>query len=558
MLGRLVALGLGALLCLVLLEVLLSLGYRGFVAWQMQRNQVDLTAGADEVRILALGESTTAVAGDEKGTMLVPRTSWPAQLQDVLAQRQSAVDFRVLNNGIMGGTSSEILDLLDITLPVLKPQVIIVMMGIKDTPDERMPGLTGLPPAVAHLKTVQLACWLLESWRLRQQAAITDIDSIDDLPEADRDKMGAVGNLAKEIRLAGDQDAIDQVRVVIYLWYVGRLEQAEVLARKLVDDRDVGWSVLAQLVHSAGRRDEGKQILRDAMARHPDEGMYPAVLAELLVRDQRYDEAQAVLDATLATPQAGGSAEAARSYALAVQADLLLTRGRPDAAADAARQMLGDTPLRLQRVVPSLKMLRAAALGRAAIATEQWEEAEEQLLAALEADPRLHVNMWLLSQVYRQTGQTAKEEEIRRQLLKTTGRMAEYMELARLFRLTGHPERVPEVLAEAVEQIPSLKQNYARLYEIAEREGIRLVVMQYPGFSIDALKAYAPPGDNITYIDNQDIFASDPDRYFFEPTFPQSFTHYTQEGAHLVAEHVADTVIEMYGLDGAVPAGEGR
>jgi hypothetical protein len=69
--------------------------------------------------------------------------------------------------------------------------------------------------------------------------------------------------------------------------------------------------------------------------------------------------------------------------------------------------------------------------------------------------------------------------------------------------------------------------------------------MQYPSFSLELLHKYAPEADGVVFIDNEHIFDADPDRYFFEPRFPNSFSHYTVEGAALLAEHVADTVLEV-------------
>ena len=58
--------------------------------------------------------------------------------------------------------------------------------------------------------------------------------------------------------------------------------------------------------------------------------------------------------------------------------------------------------------------------------------------------------------------------------------MAEYFELAKLFQLTGQDARVPEVLAQAAAEIPSLKASYARLYTLATEHDARLVVASLP------------------------------------------------------------------------------
>jgi hypothetical protein len=75
--------------------------------------------------------------------------------------------------------------------------------------------------------------------------------------------------------------------------------------------------------------------------------------------------------------------------------------------------------------------------------------------------------------------------------------------------------------------------------------------MQYPSFSLDLLHQYAPPAPGVTFIDNEHLFDADPDRYFFSPTFPNSFSHYTDQGAELLAEHVADAVLASLERTGA-------
>ena len=153
--------------------------------------------------------------------------------------------------------------------------------------------------------------------------------------------------------------------------------------------------------------------------------------------------------------------------------------------------------------------------------------------------------MFLLGQVYARTGEYDREEAIRREILGQTERLAEYFELAKMYRRAGYPDQAPALVAEAVERIPSLRRNYRQLYAFAQRNGIQLVVMQYPGFGLDLLHGYAPPTAGVHFIDNEHVFDADPERYFFSPRFPNSFSHYTEEGAELVAQRVADSVLDL-------------
>jgi tetratricopeptide (TPR) repeat protein len=532
------------------LELLLSVGYRAFAWYQLRENLVALDGGADEVRILCVGESTTAVAGDEAGKMLVPRTSYPAQLETILNSRQTAVKFRVLNNGMMGGTSGSTLQLLHHTLPTVKPHMIIAMMGIKDTPNEWVPVSALLPTWANSLRTVQLASWLLEGVRLRENANVTDIRTFSDLPRAAQEKVILLGNYLREMRIANDEVALDRARAAVYLLRIGRLKQAEDIARAITVERGVGYSLLAEILVNEGKYEEAFRVLDEATLAHPEEGMYRVQAADLHVRQQDYDAALAVLDAAMPLVESMSEPELTRQYVQLQYVEVMLAQGRFDEALATVDTIVPMSRPSYHDVVPPARLLVAADRGRAYIGKKDWAAAEASLLEALEISPGRHSNMWLLSQVYRETGQAEKEEEIRWKLLESQGRVAEYFELAKLFRLSGQPERVPEVLAMAVEHTPSLRQNYAALYALAEQQGIQLVVMQYPSFDLASLHLYAPEKPGVAFIDNLHVFDADPEAYFFEPTFPNSFSHYTQEGAHVLAEHVADRVLELFAADG--------
>jgi predicted Zn-dependent protease len=545
---------LGTITTLFVIEIALQVGYAGFVALQARRNLDAIGSGEGEVRILCLGESTTAVAGDDANKMLVPRTAYPAQLEQILNTRQSARKFRVLNQGIMGGTTSATLEQLERTLPSLKPQIIIAMMGIKDTPSEWVPVATPLPAWITSLHSVQLLSWIIEDVRLRQNATPTQITSFADLPLAERTKESGYGNYIRELRPAADQDALESEKTAVYLYHVGRITQAETILRDLIARKGMGYTLLSDIELGEDHFEEAVRLIEEAVARHPEDGFYRIQQAHLYLQHRDFTRAKALLAAAAHDAQAPAAPFAdvtlVRQYLQLEQAELALLEERYEDALAAAAAVTGDMDRHYREVLPRMDVMLASIRGRAFIGKKDWPSAERELLQALSRDPLRHVNMWLLSSVYRATGQTDKEEQLRRQLVNQTGRVAEYFELAKLFRLTGQADRVPEVLAEAVRNTPSLKENHARLYALAERNGIQLVIMQYPGFELASVYPYAPPKDGVLFVDNQHVFDADPDAYFFQPTYPQSFTHYTKAGAHVLAEHIADTLLQHYNLNG--------
>jgi tetratricopeptide (TPR) repeat protein len=545
LLKKLASLLLGLVFTFALVEGGLALAYRGFVWAQARKNRAAAAEG--EVRILAIGESTTAVAGDPTGRYLTPETAWPAQLERVLNERQDRITFRVMNNGIMGGTTASSMDLLEMTLPELRPQVIIAMMGIKDTvsdPDTER----GVPGWAASLRTAQLVGWLLEGEGLKREAVVTDVEDAEEIPESMREMDGPTRNYVMETRVLEEpySGALPGLKVSLYYWYISRPEKAERYARQAIEEYGVGYNVLAQVLASVGRRAEAREVLEAAAAEHPEEGMYLAVLASLLVEAGELDAAQEVLEQIEEGMAGYSQPEIVRNYQLLSLADIQRERGQYQEALETLDAVKPEFLGRYKELFPAPELLKEGGLGQVYLALKDWDLAERHLRRALDWNPRRHVNMFLLSRVYRETGQTEKEEAVRRELLRTTGRMAEYFELAKLFKRSGAGDRVPALIADAVAEIPSLKESYKELYALVEREGIQLVVMQYPSFSEEALHLYAPEKEGVIFIDNEHVFDADPDGYFFEPKFPHSFSHYTDSGARVLAEEIADVLLPLY------------
>jgi tetratricopeptide (TPR) repeat protein len=548
---RLLVLTMGLVVTLVAVELGIRVAYSLFVRAQYAANLEDLAEGEGVFRIICLGESTTAVAGDADGRRLVSRTSYPTQLEGILEERRPGQRFEVFNYGSMSGTSSVAIEQLGAAIPELQPHMVIAMLGIKDTPKEELPGLAGLPPLVAELRTVQLAAWLVEEYRLEANRAVIEVETVDDIPDGMDGMVRTLRLYTREPRLMLEppevyEPILDRIRVGMYLWYVGRMERAEAVLRELCEETDYGYPALARVLVSAGKYAEAREVLEFASALHPDEVFYRIVLADLLTEDGYPEQAAELLQASLDEVESFRHPEMAKTYIKLGLGDALRVKG-DHAQAREILEGIPDIPgwPQYKPVLMPVEMLKAFHLGHLYLDMEEYSLAEENLRFAIQRIPKRHISMFLLSQVYAATGEWEKEEAIRREILDGAERLAEYFELAKLYRREGHTDRAPELVAEAMQQIPSLERNYRELYNVTQRNGIHLVVMQYPSFSLDLLHNYAPPDPGVTFVDNEHLFDADPDRYFFSPTFPNSFSHYTAEGSKLLAGHLADTVLAV-------------
>jgi len=95
---------------------------------------------------------------------------------------------------------------------------------------------------------------------------------------------------------------------------------------------------------------------------------------------------------------------------------------------------------------------------------------------------------------------------------------------------------------------PETRENFIRIKHMLDERKIAFVCIQYPMRSVKALMKTVEGQDNITFVDNEAIFknAVKKEGYdaIFTDTFGGDFGHCTQKGNRLLAENVANTVVE--------------
>ena len=545
----LLALVLGCVCTLVALEGSLWAAHRAFLAYQAGT----ISAGAAEdgrpvVRILAVGESTTAVAGNASGTLLVPGTSWPAQLQTVLNERQDAVHFVVTNAGVMGGTSAAAIDLMHERMGAADPHMIIAMMGIMDTPSDIRDAQNAIPGWLGWLRTAQLIAWLTETHRLKEASTIFTAQTVADLPRSGRDgSLMPVGRHPFELRLRRDPAAKDQIELAAYLSHTGYHERAEQVLRGLISDNGTGYSALAHHLMGLDRVDDALEVMNEARAAHPEEGLYWVLSAEIQAHAGDIDAANQTLHAARERLDTFDLPNVVHTFLQLQEATLLLDQGELEAAIELASTVEPLHNVASRQLVPNEVVAREKLIGRAYMASQQWDRAETHLLNALSAQPDRALNMmWTLTEVYRKSGQSEKESKLRQELLARTGRIGEYLELARLLRSQGDHEAAESVLDDANRQTPSLRAAYSHLYRTAAARGSQLVVVQYPMFPLRTLHRWAPTATGVHFTDTEHIFDGQVADSYADVGAPVAFSHYSKAGARTLAEAIAETVLTVY------------
>jgi tetratricopeptide (TPR) repeat protein len=285
LLARLWALTLGLVVTLLALELLVR-GVGGYAHWaQLRRNQ--LLQGA-ELRILALGESTTQVGGP---------ISWPAQLEKLLKAGMPTSKVAVYNGAAPGVNSSYLVDHIDEQLALYHPQIVIAMMGANDDGDFiplTSVDATPLPAWLASVRLVRFGCYVraqlfpppprpaqLERYEPPTELRSQDYDPIlarpmhRDYELAERafgsgQQELAIALLERAIRAAPDDPRPYLHLAELYQLKTSTLERALPLLRKvcaMYPHAAFGYVALGRALSNCSRQPEADQAMQQAVGK---------------------------------------------------------------------------------------------------------------------------------------------------------------------------------------------------------------------------------------------------------------------------------------------------
>jgi len=496
--------------------------------------------------VLAVGESTTAIAGDPTHARLVSTSSWPQQLEQILNERTED-NWRVINRAVLGGTSNEIVDRLKPDLDQYRPDVVVAMMGMQDESPRRVERRDRSEPKRTSwwtsLRTVRLFYELSGSPFLSQEDYVPgDVSQWSDIPHSFRDRVIEWRPMAQETRLLGaTSEVMSRVDLGLYFWLVGQPDRAETIWRQLFDTQGIGANLLARVMLDRGDQAGAEAFLREAMKRTPDEGLYAVVLSGALVGSGQLTAAIELLESAIR--KHCREREVVRKHQYLALAVALIEAEQPLEAREALRHVGQIDTRRLQHLGPTPEppLLHAKielALGRV-------DAAQQGLESFLQRKPGFNEAMVMLEKIYLEKGETDRAMALRQELLFKRRRVAEFYLLAKLKKRMGQTGEVESIFHNALKEIP-LAVNYERLYQTSKASGAEVFAVQYPTFELDLLRLYVPEHADLHLVDTEHIFDNLPaPSVFVEPRFPYNFAHYTHEGARLLAERIASELIEL-------------
>ena len=474
------------------------------------------TGRDDEIRILCIGESTTAGL-------------WPDLLESTLNHQHPELTFRVLNRGDVGIHTGEVLDLLPQWLDESRPQIAITMLGINDEGNVLVyPQTERPPPLIEHSKALKLMTLL---WRSAWGIGVPS----NELPPTAAPHLEAQWDQksreAMERQYASRGEAIDTFR------FSHILETQPTLLE--IDP--------ATPVYHVG-------FMVDALVRpEPPERMTEFFSRELalpesadMTRAERYEAIRAWGRGhgnSFDTLRMLTSQQRLEGDFLAEQQTLLEAMEDPDLAGTAGVRYatflhLNNRPFEARVVLHTAReklphdYAWSLALAEISFRYGAYEDTCFLVNRALESRPDLPIRHeeTLVGWLARATAEAGHEAEARE--LK-----------ARLDRM--HLGFFKEYT----------RYNYTRIVDLLRERDIAVIAMQYPTLSIAALKKTLGERSDVLYLENLENFeqAVNQTSYhtIFNDSFAGSFGHFRKTGEELVAANVAGAVNQLLGKPAA-------
>ena len=185
-----------------------------------------------------------------------------------------------------------------------------------------------------------------------------------------------------------------------------------------------------------------------------------------------------------------------------------------------------------------------------------YAKAEEMLKKAVEINTSHHMAYLRLGWSYNKQGEYAKAEDMYKKAIQINSENDwAYGSLALCYKELGKYKLAEEYFKKA-DRVrtkyynPITRSNYQRLREILAKKGIKLICVQYPMCSVEPLKKMLEPHDGVTLVDNERVFKealkqASYDEYFSD-SFAGNFGHCTTRGNRLLAENIANVILEEY------------
>ena len=524
--GRVTSLVAGTALALVALELGLRLVGLVWGAGHERRNQRDLDRG--EVTILSLGESSTALFGDD---------AYPRQLEEVLNERTTPERFCVYNEGQPGVDSFVIILRLEEWLRRYDPDIVTVMMGINDA----MEFFASLRQFEAEPET--------RRWYQRLKIFKLVMFLSLDIEDKRREQYEEETFTQEAERLLSRRNQTRPER-----WYMqygslyrrhGHYSEARDIYAEFASEYPCATAYfrLGRIYRDLSDEEGEEDWFRRAVAEFPyDHTAYRGIL-RMLRRQGKLAEAERILlQQAEAIPDVLSYLDLGNFYLGRIQlarAEEAFNESIAIEPTGYAWSRLGMTLEQMGRAADAeAAFVEAVAvdpcgeahveLGRFLLRLGRKEEAAEAYLKAVD----MGEGDWLFADYARHR---------RPPRYDTT-----HSELASYYRAEGRDDEAYALLDQIVSNQMTLD-SYRTLTEAVLSRGSKLVVVQYPMRDASTLRLMVPPQQGVAFVDNEEDFQRAVGERGYNSVFTDAFAgdfgHCNRAGNRIIADNIADVIL---------------
>ncbi len=507
-----------------LLEIGLRCGGWLFLAVQERANRQNVSQGK-EYRILCVGESTTALGGDN---------AYPRQLERILNSRQKRINFKVINKGVPATTTDQILARVENYFSEYHPQMVVAMMGINDPQNPR--SWTWRDKFSRHSKVFKLLDMIIRHWQAKNQKGGQDY--------LDKQIAKIESQAAKHL---ASRSEFELVKANLYRG-ANRPQQEKAAITKalsLDNQNSDAWFLLGIYYERQAESRQALTAFQKAYTYSP--GLQKVQILERMAQCyillNEYESAakiyREILDEFPAHPDAngalGGIFVEQKNYSEAVKYFVRQLAINPQSA-----DIYGQLAFCYRR------------LGQ----PQMVEKIFNQGLKARAVDEKVFYE-WgalLLEEKKYFQAQKAFEESLRRNPDDFHGANVKiYEQLLQCYEAQQNADQVAKIrkiIQKKINQYNSQTQeNYRKLIQIAGKHRVPILAVQYPHRPVDPLREMLASQSGVVFVDNQKVFtdalAVYPYDEIFSDRFAGDFGHCTSHGNALLAGNVADHILKL-------------
>ncbi len=531
----------GLFLCILLLEIGLRVGGSMFLFFQEYKNRNTIRQKGS-YRIMCLGESTTAL-GDNN--------SYPRQLEEILNQRDIGIKFGVINKGVPGANTGDIVEQLEYNLDKYVPDMVIAMMGINDTKDVKVYESILQKKVLSFFRSLRIyelgkLLWLHISsntgeTRTDMPSTFIMIDGLGQPVSIDEDEK----EYRKKIELNPKNDGAYSKLGWCYKERAKYHEPEEIIEengeKKLgnnIPSTMTAYNMLEWRCFDKGEYEENEKIVRKIIELNPEN-----------------DEAYVDLGQWYITQGEYGKSE--KALKRAIELNPKNNRARTELKHCYWHYKNYDTAEKMFKKAIELNPENEEAfigLGACCRDKREYDEAEEMYKRAIDINPENDMFYVGLAWVYKDQRMFDKAIEMLEIAVEINSNNDEIdITLAHCYKGLGKFKLAEEHFQKASRirlryYNPVTRYNYQKLKEIARKRGVKLVCVEYPLRSVESLKNLLGSEGTIIFVDNGELFKevlkqANYNEYFTD-MFGGDFGHCTPKGNRLLAENVANVILK--------------